>query len=149
MADDANMRAWIMARAGAWRGLVASIAELRRQRHATVDQALAAERRLVTSLIVLHELRLGCGLHHDPAGELQRVEGILTFVEIQPFNNDDMYIAAAIRARMCRQGRAIGGIDSLIAGQVLARGWTVVTANSREFTHIEGLNVIDWTLAAD
>jgi uncharacterized membrane protein SpoIIM required for sporulation len=42
MADDADMRAWIVARAGAWRGMVASIAELRRRRHATVDEALGA-----------------------------------------------------------------------------------------------------------
>jgi hypothetical protein len=36
------MRAWIIARAGAWRGLVQSVTDLRVQRRATVEQALAA-----------------------------------------------------------------------------------------------------------
>jgi uncharacterized membrane protein SpoIIM required for sporulation len=42
MADSADMRAWIVARAGAWRGLVQNIADLRRRRHASVDEALRA-----------------------------------------------------------------------------------------------------------
>lgn len=40
MDDSADMRAWIIARAGAWRGLVTSIADLRRRRRATLDEAL-------------------------------------------------------------------------------------------------------------
>jgi len=42
VADSADMRAWIVARAGAWRGLAQRIAELRRRRQASVDEALAA-----------------------------------------------------------------------------------------------------------
>jgi predicted nucleic acid-binding protein len=30
----------------------------------------------------------------------------------------------------------------------VARDWTVVTANTREFSRIEELNVIDWTVPA-
>jgi tRNA(fMet)-specific endonuclease VapC len=48
-----------------------------------------------------------------------------------------------------RRGQAIGPLDGLIAGQALARSWTLVTANRREFDRIEGLNVIDWTQPAD
>jgi uncharacterized membrane protein SpoIIM required for sporulation len=42
MADHADMRAWIVARASAWRAMVKSVAELRRRRRATVDAALSA-----------------------------------------------------------------------------------------------------------
>ena len=42
MPDNADMRAWIIARAGAWRGIVQSVAELRRQRRASVEEALGA-----------------------------------------------------------------------------------------------------------
>jgi len=42
MPDNADMRAWIIARAGAWRGLAHRIAELRQQRRATVEEALGA-----------------------------------------------------------------------------------------------------------
>ena len=112
-------------------------------------QALTSEDRLIASLIVFHELRLGCELHHDPTAELERVQTVLSKVEIEPFNEADMIAAASVRAKLRRQSRSIGGFDSLIAGQALARGWTVVTANRREFDRIEGLNVIDWTQEPD
>jgi uncharacterized membrane protein SpoIIM required for sporulation len=42
VADNADMRAWIIARAGAWRDLVQRMEELQRRRRATVDEALGA-----------------------------------------------------------------------------------------------------------
>jgi tRNA(fMet)-specific endonuclease VapC len=39
----------------------------------------------------------------------------------------------------------IGPFDTLIAGQALARGMTLVTANMREFSRVEGLRLEDWT----
>ena len=60
-----------------------------------------------------------------------------------------MAVSATVRANLRRRGLNIGAYDLLIAGQALARGWTVVTANTREFARIEGLNVIDWTAPAD
>jgi tRNA(fMet)-specific endonuclease VapC len=33
----------------------------------------------------------------------------------------------------------------LIAGQALVRGLTLVTANTREFSRVEGLKIVDWT----
>jgi tRNA(fMet)-specific endonuclease VapC len=113
------------------------------------SDTLAAERRMVASLIVFHELRLGCELHRDPVGELERVRAVLTKIPVEPFDEADVAVAAAVRARLRTQGQSIGPYDALIAGQALARGWTVVTANIREFARIDGLNVIDWTLPSD
>jgi uncharacterized membrane protein SpoIIM required for sporulation len=42
VAEQADMRAWIMARAGAWRGLVQRVADLKVRRHATVEEAVGA-----------------------------------------------------------------------------------------------------------
>ena len=39
----------------------------------------------------------------------------------------------------------IGAYDLLIAGQGLARDWTVVTANTREFARVDGLRLETWT----
>jgi tRNA(fMet)-specific endonuclease VapC len=113
------------------------------------NQAMAAEQRLVASLIVLHELYLGCELNRDPVGELARVKVVLSNVEIEPFDDADMRSAAKISAALRPRGVMIGPFDSLIAGQALARDWTVVTANTREFDRVEGLNVIDWSTTAD
>jgi len=117
-----------------------------RERH---FQALADGDEFVASLIVFHELRLGCELHPDPVGELARVAQVLTQVTIEPFDEADMIVTAQVRAKLRRLGKTIGSFDSLIAGQALARGWTVVTANTHEFARIDGLNVIDWTAPAD
>lgn len=103
---------------------------------------------LVASLIVFHELRFGAERDANPARQLANVSRALVDVEIAPFDEGDIITAAEIRARLARDGRPIGPYDLLIAGQALARGWTVVTANIREFARIEGLNVIDWTAPA-
>ncbi len=112
------------------------------------NAAMAAEQRMVASLIVLHELHVGCELNRDPVGELARVRAVLSNVEIEPFDEADMRSAARISAALRPRGLTIGPFDSLIAGQALARDWTVVTANTREFDRIDGLNVIDWTAPA-
>jgi tRNA(fMet)-specific endonuclease VapC len=69
-------------------------------------------------------------------------------VEIEPFDEADMSAAAKLSAMLIDRGQKIGPYDLLIAGQALARDWTVVTANTREFSRIEELNVIDWTVPA-
>ena len=74
----------------------------------------------------------------------------LASVEVERLNQRDAATAALVRARLRRRGETIGPLhDGLIAGQALARDWTLVTANRREFDRIEGLNVIDWTQPAD
>src|SRR6185312_4453906 len=42
MSESTDMRAWIVARAGAWRGMVQSITDLRQRRRATVEESLSA-----------------------------------------------------------------------------------------------------------
>jgi tRNA(fMet)-specific endonuclease VapC len=111
-------------------------------------ESLAAETHMVASLVVVHELHVGCELHHDPAAELTRVRFALSRIEIEPFEEADMTAAAKLSAALIKRGQTIGPYDLLIAGQALARDWTVVTANTREFARIDGLNVIDWTAPA-
>ncbi len=111
-------------------------------------EALATETRMVASLIVVHELHVGCELHHDPTAERSRVRFALSQVEIEPFDEADMSAAARLSATLIGRGQKIGPYDLLIAGQALARDWTVVTANTREFARIDGLKVIDWTAPA-
>ena len=53
--------------------------------------------------------------------------------------------AGAIRSELEAQGLPIGPYDVLIAGQALARGLVLVTANTREFARVEGLAIEDWS----
>ncbi|MGI9169861.1 MAG: PIN domain-containing protein [Caulobacteraceae bacterium] len=112
-------------------------------------EASAAPEPLVASLIVAHELYYGAEVHPDPFAQLRNAHLILAQVGVTPFDARDMGMAAKVRARLKARGLAIGPYDALIAGQALARRWTVVTANVREFSRIDGLKVIDWTAAGD
>ena len=69
--------------------------------------------------------------------------------EIVPLEAADARMAGEIRSRLEAAGRPIGPYDLLIAGQARARGLVLVTANSREFDRVEGLDCEDWSLPED
>jgi tRNA(fMet)-specific endonuclease VapC len=107
-------------------------------------RALAGSEPVVASVIVQHELLCGACRHPDPILERARTRKLLDQIVIEPFESRDATAAAEIRDGLRRSGMTIGGYDLLIAGQAQARGWIMVTNNTREFSRIPGLRVIDW-----
>ena len=69
--------------------------------------------------------------------------------EIVPFDASDACAAGAIRSELEAIGRPIGPYDLLIVGQARARGLVLVTANTREFQRVAGLDWEDWTNPVD
>ncbi len=65
--------------------------------------------------------------------------------EVLPFDIEDARVAGKVRSELEAVGRPIGPYDVLIAGQALARGLVLVTANRREFDRVAGLTCEDWT----
>ena len=106
--------------------------------------ATAGSEPVVMCLIVYHELLFGAVRHPDPAAERIRIRRVSSQIGIEPLDARDMAVAADIRGDLARRGTTIGPFDLLIAGQARARGWTVVTNNTREFNRIDGLKVVDW-----
>ena len=70
----------------------------------------------------------------------------ITF-EIVPFDASDARMAGAIRSQLEAAGRPIGPYDLLIAGQACARRLVLVTANTKEFLRVPGLECEDWLVA--
>jgi len=66
-------------------------------------------------------------------------------IAVLDFSAKDAQAAGEIRAELERQGQRIGEYDTLIAGQAYCRNLVLVTANTREFGRVKGLNVEDWT----
>jgi tRNA(fMet)-specific endonuclease VapC len=64
-------------------------------------------------------------------------------LSIEALDQSDIIHAARLRADLQTTGRPIGPYDLLIAGQALARDWTLVTTTTCEFSRIGGLKVID------
>lgn len=110
-----------------------------------LDSAVASGVGLKLSPIVLHELVLGARLSARPAYQMERVQGLVGAFEPNAWTVDDAIEAAGVRAMLQTAGTPIGPYDMMIAGQCLARDWTLVTANLTEFGRIQGLNVIDWS----
>ncbi len=67
--------------------------------------------------------------------------------EVVPFDAADARAAGAVRANLEAIGRPIGPLDTLIAGQALARRLILVTANTQEFVRVEGLHCEDWSIS--
>jgi len=99
------------------------------------------------SSIVLHELWYGVAKSARVEANTERLlEFLASRFDLLEFSPEDARVAGSIRTDLERKGTRIGEYDTLIAGQALARGLTLVTANTREFSRVDGLKLVDWTL---
>lgn len=103
----------------------------------------AGEDSVCTSIVVAAELRYGA-FKSTSAKLSERVDLILSALEILPLDIPADREYAALRHHLTRQGIPIGPNDLLIAAHALAHGFTVVTGNVREFLRVPGLKVENW-----
>ena len=128
----------------------ACIAIINRHSSPKFEDSLNRAMRLGESLqvpsISVHELWFGVAKSQRKAVNTHNlVQFLNSSFEVLDFNGQDSRVAGEIRAELARRGRPIGPYDVLIAGQALARGLTLVTANTREFSRVDGLKLVDWT----
>jgi tRNA(fMet)-specific endonuclease VapC len=102
---------------------------------------------VAVSTITEGELRAGAAKSSEPVKTARRVEAFLAPLTLLEFTSDDARSYAEVRARLERAGTPIGPMDSLIAGQALARKLTLVTNNEREFRRVNGLKTENWRRA--
>lgn len=110
-----------------------------------LDEAREAGAQIKVSTIVAHELMAGAHQSERPSHHLELLGAFLEFVDLEPWTFDDAAAAARLSADLQRQGTRIGAHDTLIAGQALVRGWTMVSADVREFARVAGLPLLDWS----
>jgi tRNA(fMet)-specific endonuclease VapC len=100
---------------------------------------------LAVPSVVLFELWYGVEKSSHIQENTERVRVLLSGdLELLAFDDDDAETAGRVRAALERSGTPIGAYDLLIAGQALRRGFTLVTANTSEFSRVRGLNWVDW-----
>ena len=121
------------------------VSDLVRNPHGEVAEHVrrVGEANVCTSVIAAAELRFGA----EKKGSTRlthQLEAVLGALEILPFEVPADAVYGAIRARLERAGRPIGGNDFLIAAQALALGLTLVTDNESEFARVEGLKWENW-----
>jgi tRNA(fMet)-specific endonuclease VapC len=66
-------------------------------------------------------------------------------MELHPWTPDDAMEAARIRADLRHSGSGIGSMDTMIAGQAINGGWTLVTGNLKDFFRIPHLDILSWS----
>jgi tRNA(fMet)-specific endonuclease VapC len=109
------------------------------------QQAISRQDSICISSLALCELWYGA---YKSSCVEENTETLLRFlrgpVEIVRFDEEDAHAAGDIRAELARAGMTIGSYDTLIAGQGLSKGFTVVTSNLSEFRRVDGLHCQDW-----
>jgi tRNA(fMet)-specific endonuclease VapC len=128
----------------------ACIAIINKNASAAFEQSLNLAMRLGDSLqvpsISVHELWFGVSKSQRfIANSHNLIQFLNASFKVLDFDGQDARVAGEIRAELARRGTPIGPYDVLIAGQALARGLTLVTGNTREFSRVDGLKMVDWT----
>lgn len=118
---------------------------IKNPRGALAETMLASERDrfCCTSIIVACELRYGAAKKQSPK-LCSNVEQMLDSLQVLPLDNSVDEVYAQIRTDLEQRGLPIGHNDLLIAAHALSLGLTVVTANEREFSRVDQLNVENW-----
>lgn len=96
---------------------------------------------LTTTLLSVGELYAGAGAAQNQAREIAKVEGILSLLEILPFETSTARIFGLLAAELKGKGAQIGVVDTLISAVVLENDEVLITRNIRHFSRVERLRV--------
>lgn len=75
----------------------------------------------------------------------QALEMFLSTLEILPFDESTIWHYGELRTHLEQRGQPIGTLDTMIAAHALATHTILVTNNTREFEHVSGLRLENWT----
>lgn len=80
-----------------------------------------------------------------PSRRREIASDVLANLHQIPFDPDAALASARIRIDLEARGALIGPVDLLIAGTAVRRGALLVTNNTKEFSRVKGLKLLDWT----
>ena len=96
------------------------------------------------SAISVAELQYGVQKSRFPAQNQAALEQFLLPLNIVDFDYAAAIAYGRIRAQLEAHGTPIGAMDLLIAAQALSANLTIITNNTREFSRIPSLRVLNW-----
>jgi tRNA(fMet)-specific endonuclease VapC len=117
------------------------------KKNVAVISRFIVEQPLGVAISAITEAELWFGVENsaNPEKNAQTLHAFLAAVETLPFDTLAAIEYGRVRCKLKQAGTPIGDRDMLIAAHAKAVGLTVVTNNVREFGHVEGLAVEDWT----
>lgn len=96
------------------------------------------------SWATLAELEFGVAKSQHAKQNQAALEEFLLPLEVATFDREAAAVYGRIRAELERRGTPIGAMDLMIGAHALSMGVTLATNNTREFSRIKGLSVVDW-----
>ena len=99
---------------------------------------------LLLSSVVLGELETGVIKSAWPERNRRQLLALVDHLELVPVDRTVALAYGQIRTTLERQGTPIGANDLWIAAQAQALNAVLVTDNTREFSRVEGLALINW-----
>ena len=93
--------------------------------------------------VVLAELRYGAYNSDFVEDNLNMIDEFVKMVKVLPFA-DSIDVFAQEKVRLRKSGKPIEDFDLLIGCAAKAADLTVVTHNTKHFSHISGLKIEDW-----
>jgi tRNA(fMet)-specific endonuclease VapC len=104
----------------------------------------ASRREVAIPSVVACEVEYGT-LKISPSRRRELASEVLASLLQIPFDHEAALASARIRIDLEARGALIGPIDLLIAGTAVSRGALLVTNNTKEFSRVKGLKLLDWT----
>ena len=95
----------------------------------------------IVTVLTLFELYSGIMQSNKPDVEKQRVLQILSNLIIWHFDAESAEKSGEIDGGLCKQGKKIDTVDSMIAGIAIAKGERLLTRNIKDFSKIVGLDI--------
>lgn len=105
------------------------------------EQAVA---EVAISAISLYEFQYGVSKSSKLAQNQKTLAAFLQYIQVLEWTEECASVAGQLRADLEKTGTPIGPYDLLIAAQVLAVDATLVTHNTKEFSRVKALKLIDW-----
>ena len=100
------------------------------------------------SWVTLAELEFGVAKSQQQEKNQAALEEFVLPLEIAGFDRGVARVYGQVRAALEKKGTPIGALDLMIGAHALAQGVTLVTNNTREFSCIKGLTIVDWLATA-
>jgi tRNA(fMet)-specific endonuclease VapC len=99
---------------------------------------------LAISIIGLAELQFGAYNSNQVENNLKRIDFLLEWIQLLNITPETTEIYAKIKASLRKSGNVIEDLDILIGATAIENDLTLITANERHFSRIEGLRVVNW-----
>ena len=96
------------------------------------------------SWVTLAELEFGVAKSQHLEKNQAALDEFVLPLEVATFDREAARVYGRVRATMEKKGTPIGALDTMIGAHALALGAKLATNNTREFSRIKGLTVVDW-----